>query len=200
MSLGLVFPASLLASVAGSRAPGLREDDRREIEAWRNGEREAFDRLVERYQKDVYRICFRYVNDHHDANDMAQEVFLRAYRALAKFRGDSAFATWLYRIAVNTCLSFRTRRPMTEELPEVVPDEREGVAEGLLREERARRVRRAIQELPDKQRATLILKMYHELSHEEVAGILGTSVGTAKANLFHALAKLRRRLGKEGGE
>jgi RNA polymerase sigma-70 factor, ECF subfamily len=179
---------------------GLREDDREAIEAWRNGEREAFDRLVERYQRDVYRLCFRYVNDHHDASDMAQEVFLRAYRALEKFRGDSAFSTWLYRIAVNTCLSFRSaRRPPGEELPESLPDLREGALDGIEREERARRVRVAIQDLPEKQRATLILKMYHDLSHEEIAGVMGSSVGTVKANLFHALSKLKRRLsrGKE---
>src|SRR3954471_24244144 len=99
----------------------VRADDRADIEAAQSGDRQAFDRLVERYQRDVYRLCYRYVNNHPDASDMAQEVFLRAYRALDKFRGDSAFSTWLYRIAVNTCLSFRqSRRPPGEELPETL--------------------------------------------------------------------------------
>jgi RNA polymerase sigma-70 factor (ECF subfamily) len=180
-------------------AGGLRENDREDIEACRRGEREAFDRLVERYQRDVYRLCFRYVNNHHDASDMAQEVFLKAYRAIAKFRGESSFSTWLYRIAVNTCLNFRAaRRPPVEELSEHVPDAGAPVLDRLERDERSRRVRDAVARLPEKQRATLILKVYQDLTHEEVAGILGSSVGTVKANLFHALANLRRALGREG--
>jgi RNA polymerase sigma-70 factor (ECF subfamily) len=194
----LTLPVELLtgATDGGSSPRPLRIDDQETLAACRNGDPEAFDRLVERYQRDVYRLCYRYVNNHDDASDMAQEVFLRAYRALEKFRGDSAFSTWLYRIAVNTCLSFRSSRRVSEELPESLPDAREGLLEGIAREERAGRVRLAIQELPEKQRATLILKMYHDLSHEEIAGVMGASVGTVKANLFHALGKLRRVLGR----
>jgi RNA polymerase sigma-70 factor, ECF subfamily len=193
----LVAPRGFLASVSAaptSTVRGLREDDRQTIEAWRNGDPEAFDRLVERYQRNVYNLCYRYVNNHHDANDMAQEAFLKAYRALDRFRGDSAFSTWLYRIAVNTCLSFRGSRKPQDELPETLTDPRESVVAGLEREDQAREVRRAIAALPEKQRATLILKIYHELSHEEVADILGSSVGTVKANLFHAMTKLRKQL------
>jgi RNA polymerase sigma-70 factor (ECF subfamily) len=194
----LTLPAELLSGATDVASPArpLRVDDREAVEAWRRGDPDAFDRLVERYQRDVYRLCYRYVNNHADASDMAQEVFLRAYRALPRFRGDSAFSTWLYRIAVNTCLSFRSSRRIGEELPESLPDGREGLQDGIEREERAGRVRLAIQELPEKQRATLILKMYHDLSHEEIAGVMGSSVGTVKANLFHALGKLRRLLGR----
>jgi len=157
-------------------APARRhEDDRDAIAACQGGEREAFDRLVEKYQRDVYRLCYRYVNNHQDANDMAQEVFLKAYRALDRFRGDSSFSTWLYRIAVNTCLNFRaSRKPEAAELPEALADK--------------------------KQRATLILKIYHDLTHEEVSAILGSTVGTVKANLFHALGNLRKMLVAEAGE
>jgi RNA polymerase sigma-70 factor (ECF subfamily) len=175
---------------------GLREDDRQAVEACQQGEREAFDRLVERYQRDVYRLCYRYVNNHQDANDMAQEVFLKAYRAIGKFRGDSAFSTWLYRIAVNTCLNFRSaRRPPQEELSEHLADAGAGAAERLQADERSRLVRDAVRKLPEKQRATLILKIYHDLTHEEVARVLGASVGTVKANLFHALGNLRKLVG-----
>jgi RNA polymerase sigma-70 factor, ECF subfamily len=175
---------------------GLREDDRLAVEACQQGEREAFDRLVERYQRDVYRLCYRYVNNHHDANDIAQDVFLKAYRAISKFRGDSAFSTWLYRIAVNTCLNFRSaRRPPQEELSEHLADGAAGVADRLQDDERSAQVRQAVSRLPEKQRATLILKIYHDLTHEEVAGVLGASVGTVKANLFHALGNLRKLLG-----
>jgi RNA polymerase sigma-70 factor (ECF subfamily) len=194
-----ILPLPLRASGGPARAgAGLREDDREAIQACQRGEREAFDRLVERYQRDVYRLCFRYVNNHHDANDMAQEVFLKAYRAIAKFRGDSSFSTWLYRIAVNTCLNFRAaRKPPAEELSENVADAGAPVLDRLERDERSQRVREAVARLPEKQRATLILKVYQDLTHEEVAGILGSSVGTVKANLFHALANLRKTLGRE---
>jgi RNA polymerase sigma-70 factor (ECF subfamily) len=178
-----------------------RDDDREAIEACRRGESEAFDRLVERYQRHVYRLCYRYVNNHHDANDMAQEVFLKAYRALGRFRGDSSFSTWLYRIAVNTCLNFRSsRRPETHEVPDGLADPGSGVVDRLDRDERSRRVLEAVGRLPEKQRATVILKVYHDLTHEEVAQILGSSVGTVKANLFHALGNLRKLLAAEEGE
>jgi RNA polymerase sigma-70 factor (ECF subfamily) len=168
--------------------------DREVLEACRRGEREAFGLLVERYQRDVYRLCYRYLGNHEDANDMAQEAFLKAWRGLPSFRGDSAFSTWLYRIAVNTCLNFRSARPSpgTEEPSGDLPDGRPSAAEGMVSRERERLVRAAIGRLPEKQRATLILKIYHELTHEEVARILGSTVGTVKANLFHAVSNLRR--------
>lgn len=195
----LATPLGLAAAGGAPRdqvGRGLREDDRQAIEACRQGEREAFDRLVERYQRDVYRLCYRYVNNHQDANDMAQEAFLKAYRALSRFRGDSAFSTWLYRIAVNTCLNFRSaRRLPQEELSEHLADATAGVADRLQEDERSAQVRDAVAQLPEKQRATLILKIYHDLTHEEVARVLGASVGTVKANLFHALGNLRKRMG-----
>jgi RNA polymerase sigma-70 factor (ECF subfamily) len=196
----LISPLVVSAAGAGleRQATGLRQDDHEAIEACRRGEREAFDRLVERYQRDVYRLCYRFVNNHEDANDLAQEAFIKAYRALDRFRGQSAFSTWLYRIAVNTCLNFRAaRKPPADELPEALADGRARADEGLLSEERARGVREAIKKLPEKQRATLILKTYHDLSHEEVARVLGSTVGTVKANLFHALGNLKRILAGE---
>jgi len=196
----LVSPLVLAATRATRPSSGLREEEREAVEACQRGEREAFDRLVERFQRDIYRLCYRYVNNHEDANDVAQEVFLKAYRAIRRFRGDSCFSTWLYRIAVNTCLNFRSaRKPETEELPEALADPRAGVVASLEHAEQARRVRDAIRRLPEKQRATLILKVYHDLTHEEVARILGSTVGTVKANLFHALGNLRK-LVLEAGE
>lgn len=191
-------PGSLAATSALPPARALREDDRETIAACQRGEREAFDRLVVRYQRDVYRVCYRYVNNHDDANDMAQEVFLKAYKAIGRFRGDSAFSTWLYRIAVNTCLNHRAaRRPPPEEITDALPDKGRSALDRLERDERSRRVRAAVARLPEKQRATLILRMYQDLSQEEISQVLGKSVGTVKANLFHALKNLRKLLGQE---
>jgi len=193
----LALPASM--SDAGTAAWS-REAEDAAVEAAQRGDREAFDDLVVRHQRTVYRLCYRYVNDHADANDLTQEVFLKAWRGIGRFRGGSRFATWLYRIAVNACLNFRAaRKAKTTELPETLPDPRPAESETLLERERARRVREAVARLPEKQRLTLILKIYDDLTHQEVAKVLGSSVGTVKANLFHALGNLRR-LVAEGEE
>ncbi len=177
-----------------------RAAERETVAACQRGDREAFDRLVQRYQREVYRLCYRYLGQHEDANDLAQEVFLRAWRSIGRFRGDSAFSTWLYRIAVNACLNHRAlKRVPTQDLPEALPDPSRGAEARAQDEDVARRVRGAIARLPEKQRATLVLKVYHDLSHEEVANVLGSSVGTVKSNLFHALGNLKRLLGGEPG-
>jgi RNA polymerase sigma-70 factor (ECF subfamily) len=190
----------LTADQAPGGASAAREAEQRAVEACRRGEREAFDELVLRYQRGIYRLCYRYVNNHEDANDLTQEVFLRAWRAIGRFRGQSAFSTWLYRIGVNACLNFRAaRRPVTQELPETLADPGKGAAQQAQEAQQARQVREAVSRLPEKQRATLILKVYHELTHKEVAQILGSSVGTVKANLFHALGNLRKLVAVEEG-
>jgi RNA polymerase sigma-70 factor (ECF subfamily) len=161
------------------------------------GDRAAFDLLVTRHQRQVYRLCYRFVGNHEDAAELAQDAFVRAYRALPKFEQTAAFTTWLHRIAVNVCLNrlaLKTPKhePLVDEGAWRADSERADAA--VIREERARRVRAAIARLPDKQRATLILRAYHDLPHDEIARIMGNSVGAAKANLFHALANLKKLL------
>jgi RNA polymerase sigma-70 factor (ECF subfamily) len=161
----------------------------------------AFDVIVERHRRSVYQVCYRFVGNHEDASDLSQDVFLRAYRGLRHFRGGSSLATWLYRIGVNVCLNrVSAKKPVTEEIDarQHVDTERESQVERVLREERGVRVRAAIAQLPPKQRATLVLRMYQELSHEEIAQVLGSSVGAVKANFFHALGNLKRILEREG--
>ena len=172
-------------------------DDRRLVEACLAGQREAFDVIVERHQRQVYQVCFRFVGTHEDASDLAQDVFLRAYRGLRGFKGQAALTTWLYRIAVNVCLNrVGANSPRFEPLDRVERADTRGehVDAVVLRRERAAEVRAAIARLPKKQRATLILRVYHDLPHEEIAAILGNSVGAAKANFFHALAALKKHL------
>ncbi|HEV3214205.1 MAG TPA: sigma-70 family RNA polymerase sigma factor [Vicinamibacterales bacterium] len=172
-------------------------DEEQLVAACLAGEREAFDIIVERHRRTVYHLCYRFVGNHEDASDLSQDVFVRAFKGLGRFRGHSSLGTWLYRIGVNVCLNrVSVKRPATEPIdarPHV--DERApDAAVELMRGERAAEVRAAIAQLPKKQRATVILRVYHELSHEEIAGILGSSVGAVKANFFHALGNLKRLL------
>lgn len=165
------------------------------------GSRDAFDTLVARHRRTVYQVCYRFANNHEDASDLSQEAFVRAWRGLPGFKSQSAFSTWLYRIAVNVCLnrvSAKTLALEAIESADLVEDTRtEDARASLLREERATAVRRAIAGLPKQQRATLILRAYHDLSHQQIAQILGSSVGAVKANFFHALANLKKQLGRE---
>ena len=173
-------------------------DDRALVEAARGGADEAFDVIVEGHRRTVYNVCYRFTGNHADASDLAQDAFVRAYRGLGAFRGDSAVATWLYRIAVNVCLNHAAvKRPAFEGLDTRQFEDRgtEAPDTRVLREERAARVRSAIGQLPPRQRLTVILRTYHDLTHEQIASMLGTTVGTAKANFFHALRSLRARLG-----
>jgi RNA polymerase sigma-70 factor (ECF subfamily) len=160
------------------------------------GRRDAFDVIVERHRRNVYQLCYRFVGNHEDASDLAQDVFIRAYRGLGKFKQQSSLGTWLYRIGVNVCLNrvaLKTPRPVPLE-HDVVPSGGDTPADALLRDERVAEVRAAIRRLPKKQRATLVLRVYHELPHEQIAGILGSSVGAVKANFFHALKNLKKLL------
>jgi RNA polymerase sigma-70 factor (ECF subfamily) len=172
------------------------------VEASLAGDRQAFDTIVERHQRHVYQLCYRFVGNHEDASDLAQDVFVRAFRSLRTFKGQASLGTWLYRIAVNVSLNkIGAKRPapvsfdalLRGDDPRIVSTD-ENASEAVLREERAAQVRNAIARLPKKQRATLILRVYHDLPHDQIAGILGSSVGAVKANFFHALNNLKKLL------
>src|SRR4051812_1576729 len=160
-------------------------DERALVEACLSGAPGAFDLVVERHRRQVYQLCYGFVGNHEDASDLSQDVFLRAYRGLRNFRGQSALGTWLYRIGVNVCLNrISVKTPVNEPIDEHrhVDTRTESADAAVLRGERAVRVRAAIAQLPRKQRAALILRMYHDLSHQEIADIVGSSVGAVKAN------------------
>ena len=172
-------------------------DDRTLVAAFLNGRREAFDVIVERHRRTVYQVCYRFLGNHEDASDLAQDVFVRAFKGLRNFKGDSSLSTWLYRVGVNACLNkLAVKRPPMAPIdaaPQVDGRAVDPLAE-IVRDERALVVRAAIRKLPPKQRATLVLRVYQELSHEEIARVLGSSVGAVKANFFHALGNLKRLL------
>ena len=158
----------------------------------------AFDLIVARHRRPVYQICYRFMGNHEDASDLSQDVFLRAYRGLRNFKGNAALGTWLHRIAVNTCLNrVALKTPKSEPIDDAqyVDTKSETPTERLLRGERAEQVRAAVAQLPAKQRAAMIIRTYQDLSHHEIASALGTSVGAAKANVFHALQNLKKLLG-----
>jgi len=177
-------------------------DERALVDACRAERQGAFDLLVERHRRSVYQLCYRFVGNHEDASDLSQDVFLRAYRGLRGFRGHSSIATWLYRIGVNVCLNRVGAKTTLGRLTEPIADRQfedskaESASDRVLRDERAARVRAAIARLPRTQRATLILRTYHEMSHHEIATVLGSTVGAVKANFFHALANLKKQLGE----
>jgi RNA polymerase sigma-70 factor (ECF subfamily) len=173
------------------------EADQALVEAFLNGRPEAFDVIVRRHQRTIYQLCYRFVGNHEDAADLSQDVFVRAFRGLRRFRGGSALSTWLYRVGVNTCLNrLAVKRPAMESIDAAPRADGQAVdpVARLLHDERAARVRAAVARLPRKQRATLMLRVYQELSHDEIAQVLGSNVGAVKANFFHALGNLRRML------
>jgi len=192
-----VSPANEANAAAASQLDLEAAEDRVLVAAFLAGSTQAFDVIVTRHQRAVYQVCYRFVRNHEDASDLAQDVFVRAFKGLKNFKGDSALTTWLYRVSVNCCLNrVAVKRPDTEPLEATRHEDQrsDDPLRAVVRGEKAAEVRRAIAQLPPKQRATLLLRVYQELSHEEIAGILSCSVGAAKANFFHALGNLKRLL------
>jgi len=178
------------------------------------GERAAYDLLVLKYQHKVVKLVMRYTRNPADAEDVAQDSFIKAYRALPQFRGDSAFYTWLYRIAINTAknaLAARDRNPVMAQIelqdsddgPDLVnrlkdPDTPEGLA---LTEEIRGTVNAAIDALPEDLRTAIVLRELEGLSYEEIAAAMDCPVGTVRSRIFRAREAIDRRLREvfEGG-
>jgi RNA polymerase sigma-70 factor (ECF subfamily) len=172
-----------------------------QIQEGRDG---AFRLLVERYMKQAYNISYGFVNDHEDAQDVAQEAFVRVYQSIGAFRGDAVFSTWLYKIVMNLSLNrirqrtARSRREveLTDEVLNAAPDGHASVED----QEGRLRIERALHELPTLQRATVILRHINGLSTRQVGSILRCSEGTVKTHLFRGIKKMRLLLenGAEG--
>lgn len=156
-----------------------------------SGDGGAFGRLVERYRTMAYRLAYRMTGDHHAAEDLSQESFLRAHRSLPGFRVEASFRTWFLRIVANLCLSWR-RDPRRMETAVPVPD-RAGPAPSPASDFEQKLVA-AIQELPEKQRLTLVLRVHEGLDFDRIAEIVGTSAGGARMNLSLARKTLRDRM------
>lgn len=180
-----------------------RIDDMQEkelIQRFQGGESWAFDRLMEKHQKRVYRIALGMLGDHDSAADIVQEVFIRAFRSLKKFRRDSSLSTWLHRITVNLCIGEIRKRKVRNHLSLAGFTERlrspiGRPAKDLDRKDDRQRIQRAVKKLPARQRAIFVMRHDEELSHVEIAEVLKLSEGAVRASYFHALKKLREELG-----
>ena len=170
------------------------------------GDKRAFDLLVLKYQHRIAGLISRYLRDSQEILDVTQEAFLKAYRALPGFRGDSAFYTWLYRIALNAAknhLASRRRRLPGEEIPAEIAEQLEagdrlhelGTPERhLLRDEIAATVHQALEELPEDLRTALVLREFDGLSYEEIARAMECPIGTVRSRIFRAREAIDQRL------
>jgi len=170
------------------------------------GDRSAFDLLVIKYQHKIIKLIMRYVRDPSEALDVAQEAFMKAYRAAPSFRGDSAFYTWLYRIAINTAknhLVAAGRRPKYYDLDLQDPEQYEVFAklkdidtpEGLtLSEELRQTVNQAIEDLPEDLRTAILLREIEGMSYEEIAQTMECPVGTVRSRIFRARESIDKRI------
>ncbi|MEH6466461.1 MAG: RNA polymerase sigma factor RpoE [Porticoccus sp.] len=175
-----------------------KDTDKQLVARVQKGDKRAFDMLVLKYQYKVHAIVSRYIKDFDEVNDVVQEAFIKAYRALAKFRGESAFYTWLYRIAVNTAKNYlvaRNRRPPASDVDAADADYYEGgqrlqdidSPENLLyRDELEAIVDQSIRDLPEDLRTAVTLREFEGLSYEEIAEIMDCPVGTVRSRIFRA--------------
>lgn len=173
-------------------------EDRELVARFKSGDQAAFNQLVRLYQKRVYAVAFRMVRDIEEAKDLTQEVFVRMYAALTGFRGEASVFTWAYRATVNLAINHLRRKKIISWVPLLEAEEKpEEPKEGLSDRENDRlkqAIAEAVKKLPPKQRAIFILRHYDELSNEEIAQIVGKSVGSVKANYFQALQKMKKYL------
>lgn len=185
---------------------GNRETDQQLVERARNGDTRAFDLLVKKYQHKIIGLIGRYVNDHSEVQDVAQEAFIKAYRALGSFRAESAFYTWMYRIAINTAknhLVSRSRRPPGSDLDmsdAEILDHSGRLADietpeaAMARDQLEEAVFDAIEALPDDLRTAITLREMDGLSYEDIANIMECPVGTVRSRIFRAREAVDQRI------
>ena len=197
-------PKTLSGAGLGRNAAG--SSDAALVQRVQQGERSAFDLLVAKYQHKILNLVMRYVKDPSEAMDVAQEAFIKAYRAVPNFRGDSAFYTWLYRIAINTAknhLVAARRRPLSleAELPESDAFEPFAVLRDIdtperlaLTDEIGEAIASAVEDLPDELRTAILLREIEGMSYEEIAQAMDCPVGTVRSRIFRAREAIDKRI------
>ena len=178
----------------------------------REGDQSAFEQLVTDNEKRIYDLCRRLTGDPEDAADLAQEAFLNAWRGLGRFQGESAFSTWLYRLASNACIDFlrkEKRRGRLASLTLSLDDEEEGrqaelpdlryaPEEELARSEDRRALAQALESISPEHRQVLVMREIHGLSYAQIAQVLGLEEGTVKSRIARARAALRKKAVEQG--
>lgn len=174
------------------------ETDQQLVERVKKGDNRAFDLLVLKYQHKMISVVGRYIRDNHEVHDVVQEAFIKAYRALKNFRGDSAFYTWMYRIAINTAknhLVSQGRRPPASDVDAAEADYHPGADQlrdidtpenNLFRDELNSVVHSAIDSLPEDLRSAVTLREMEGMSYEEIAEVMGCPIGTVRSRIFRA--------------
>lgn len=185
---------------------GESEVDQALVERVQKGDKRAFDLLVRKYQHKIISVVARYVSDWSEAQDVAQEAFIRAYRAIGAFRGDSAFYTWIYKIAINTAknqLVSKGRRPPIGDIAIDDAVQLEGASQlrdratperELLRQEIEQTVFATVEELPEELRTAITLREVDGLSYEEIAEAMGCPIGTVRSRIFRAREAIDQKL------
>ncbi len=183
-----------------------RQVDQLLVERVQKGESQAFDLLVLKYQNRIINLVSRFVSDHSEAQDVAQEAFIKAYRAIERFRGDSAFYTWLYRIAINTAKNYlvsRSRRPPTSDVDAQDAEQysidtrlkdRDTPERELLRAEIAETISTAIADLPEDLRTAIVLREMEAMSYEDIALTMSCPIGTVRSRIFRAREAIDEKL------
>jgi RNA polymerase sigma-70 factor (ECF subfamily) len=175
------------------------EDDQTLIAKAQEGDLHSFDLLVKRYQRRVYSLAYRMVKNHDAADDIAQDTFIKAYSSIKSFKLGYAFYTWLYRICMNLSINYLKRQKFmiseSQFEEETSPLEREA-ADGdplslLVKKEQEKKIEQAIDLLPPKYRTVFVLRVYEDLSYEEIAQVLKISLGTVMSRLFRARGRLQ---------
>lgn len=179
------------------------------VESFKEGNNVAFERLVAKYQDRIFNTCYRFLGNMQEAEDVAQDVFIKVFKGLKRFRSESSFYTWIYRIAVNTCknrvksLDYRRlkkKKELTEEnytadsKAAAVVGSNNDPAEFFEKKERMKQIQNAIKKLPSDQRAVVVLRDIEGFSYDEISEITGHKLGTVKSKLSRARNELRNRL------
>jgi RNA polymerase sigma-70 factor (ECF subfamily) len=172
------------------------------------GDAESFNQLILRWERPIYALAYRTIGREEDARDVCQETFLRAFRALPRFRGEAKFSSWIYRIALNLCRDWarRERRMPIAQTPEHVDlmdlasaaGPSESIEDLVGRRNLMRAVERVMATLPEEQRTAIVLKEYHGLTFQEIADLVGCPLSTVKTRLYQGLAVIRRELVRSG--
>ena len=181
--------------------PMTLDDDNALIDRFQKGDPLAFEEFVHQHQDRIYNLCRYMLRDPRNAQDAAQDVFLKAYKGLKDFRPDSSLYTWVYRIAVTTCLDYKRKsrreslrnEPLTEDLPLNTPSPEQVYTT----KEIQAHIQHALQKLPKKLGSVIVLREIEELSYEEIAEVLQISIGTVKSRIARAREQLRRILLKK---